>query len=178
VGDAPVFCFREICTFGVISSSLGQKPLTTKWCYDPTQGDLPGSQAQILPPPLPPTSLFTPYPSSQSTYLKSTHLQCMSPRRNWDSPNPSPARECAPTPGIKGRRHTRLRVKGWGSPNSDDWRKSLALCLLCAHPYSSNRFQFNCIFSYNVQTVLKNSSHFSLRPKINNIQNSKHMSSS
>jgi hypothetical protein len=28
--------------------------------------------------------------------------------------------------------HTRLRVRGWGSPNSDDWRKSLALCLLCA----------------------------------------------
>ncbi len=22
-------------------------------------------------------------------------------------------------------------VRGWGSPNSDDWRKSLALCLLC-----------------------------------------------
>jgi hypothetical protein len=28
--------------------------------------------------------------------------------------------------------HTRLRARGWGSPNSDDWRKSLALCLLCA----------------------------------------------
>ncbi len=27
--------------------------------------------------------------------------------------------------------HTRLRIRGWGSPNSDDWRKSLALCLLC-----------------------------------------------
>jgi hypothetical protein len=26
---------------------------------------------------------------------------------------------------------TRLRVRGWGSPNSDDRRKSLALCLLC-----------------------------------------------
>ncbi len=108
LGDAPVLCFREICTFGVISSSLGQKPLTTKWCYDPTQGDLPGSQAQIQLPPLPPN-------------LAILH----------------------PTP-----------------------------------PYSSNRFQFNCIFSYNVQTVLKNSSHFSLRPKINDIKNSKHMSSS
>jgi hypothetical protein len=29
-----------------------------------------------------------------------------------------------PEPG-----HTRLWVRGWGSPNSDDWRKSLALCL-------------------------------------------------
>jgi hypothetical protein len=26
--------------------------------------------------------------------------------------------------------HTRLRVRGWGSPNSDDWRESLELCLL------------------------------------------------
>jgi hypothetical protein len=25
--------------------------------------------------------------------------------------------------------HTRLRVREWGSPNSDDWRKSLALFL-------------------------------------------------
>ncbi len=40
-------------------------------------------------------------------------------------------RVCAP-PGPKGGRgHTRLRLKGWGSPNSDDWRKRLALCLLC-----------------------------------------------
>jgi hypothetical protein len=27
--------------------------------------------------------------------------------------------------------HSRLRVRGWGSPNYDDWRKSLALCRLC-----------------------------------------------
>ncbi len=33
--------------------------------------------------------------------------------------------------------HTRLRLKGWGSPNSDDWRKSLALCLLCGYIYTS-----------------------------------------
>ncbi len=26
----------------------------------------------------------------------------MSPRRNWDSPTPSPASECAPSPGTKG----------------------------------------------------------------------------
>jgi hypothetical protein len=58
----------------------------------------------------------------------------MSPRWNWDSPTPSLTSECAPTPGTKGLGgggHTRLRVRGWGSPNSDDWRKSLALCLLC-----------------------------------------------
>jgi hypothetical protein len=32
--------------------------------------------------------------------------------------------------------HTRLRVRGWGSPNSDDWRESLVLCPLCG-VYSS-----------------------------------------
>jgi hypothetical protein len=58
----------------------------------------------------------------------------MSPRRSRDSPNPSLACECAPPPitGGGGGTHTRLRLKGWGSPNSDDMRKSLALCLLCA----------------------------------------------
>ncbi len=48
--------------------------------------------------------------------------------------NPSLASECAPPrppPRTDGEGETRLRVRGWGSPNSDDWRKSLALCLLC-----------------------------------------------
>ncbi len=58
----------------------------------------------------------------------------MSPRRNWDSPTPSLVSECASPPGIKGGGHTRMRVRGWGSPNFNDWRKSLALCLLCAPP--------------------------------------------
>jgi hypothetical protein len=38
-----------------------------------------------------------------------------------------------PEPGLGGR-HTRLWrlwVRGWRSPNSDDWRKNLELCLLC-----------------------------------------------
>jgi hypothetical protein len=57
----------------------------------------------------------------------------MSPRRNWDFPTPSVASECAPPPEPKGGGHTRLRMKG---PNSDDWRKSLALCTtLCRKPF-------------------------------------------
>jgi hypothetical protein len=57
----------------------------------------------------------------------------MSPRRNRDSPNPSLASEGPPPQNTGGGAggHTRLRVTGWGSPNSGDWRKSLALCLLC-----------------------------------------------
>ncbi len=67
----------------------------------------------------------------QSTYIYRAP-QCMSPRRNWDSPNSSPASECAPPlPDQRVGGRTRLRLRGWGSPNSDDWRKSLALCLLC-----------------------------------------------
>ncbi len=71
------------------------------------------------------------YPRSQSTYIYRAP-QCMFPRRNWASPNPSPASKCALPPTKRWGGHTRRRLKGWGSPNSDDWRKSLALCLLCA----------------------------------------------
>ncbi len=56
----------------------------------------------------------------------------MSPRRNWDSPNPSPQASVPSPPdqrvGGGGSVHLPA-AKGWGSPNSDDWRKSLALCL-------------------------------------------------
>ncbi len=55
--------------------------------------------------------------------------QCMSPRRNWDSPNPSLASECAPPPRPKGERAHSPAAEVVGE--SDDWRKSLALCLLC-----------------------------------------------
>jgi hypothetical protein len=41
-----------------------------------------------------------------------------------DSPTPSLASECAPPPGTKGGGTTRLLVRGWESPNSDDWRKA------------------------------------------------------
>ncbi len=59
--------------------------------------------------------------------------QSISPRRNWDSPTPSLASECAPSPEQKGGGHTRLRVSGWGSPNSDDWKKLCTHCLLCGY---------------------------------------------
>jgi hypothetical protein len=55
--------------------------------------------------------------------------QCLSPRRNWDPPPPLP--QASVSPGNPRGEHTRLRVRGWGSPNSEDWRKSLILCLLC-----------------------------------------------
>ncbi len=50
----------------------------------------------------------------------------------------------SPTPWTK---HTRLRMRGWGSPNSDDWRKSLALCLLCGVGQPNN----NILLSFKGQ---------------------------
>ncbi len=40
-------------------------------------------------------------------------------------------RVCTPLPKPKEGKHTSQRVRGCGGPNSDDLRKSLALCLLC-----------------------------------------------
>ncbi len=48
----------------------------------------------------------------------------MSSRPNWDSPTPSLASECVPPPGTRVGGHTRLRVRGWGSPNFDDLKKA------------------------------------------------------
>ncbi len=48
----------------------------------------------------------------------------MSPRWNWDSPTPLAASECALPPYQRVGGHTRLLLKGWGSPNSNDWRNA------------------------------------------------------
>jgi hypothetical protein len=48
------------------------------------------------------------------------------------------------------RQHTRLRVRGWGSPNSDDWRKSVAICLLCG-----STVHFSDLCSYKLREVTK-----------------------
>jgi hypothetical protein len=79
--------------------------------------------------------LRPPAPQSKYIYIKSITV-CV-PSSEY-SPNPTLASGCAPPPrtggGVGGRRDTRLWVRGWGSPNSDDLRKSLVLCLLCAPP--------------------------------------------
>ncbi len=44
-------------------------------------------------------------------------------------PLPLPQASVSPPPNQRRGEHTRLRVRGWGSPNSDDWKESLVLCL-------------------------------------------------
>jgi hypothetical protein len=47
-------------------------------------------------------------------------LSFFSSRRNWDSPTPLAAGECAPPPFGPGGGNTRLQQKGWGSHNSEE----------------------------------------------------------
>jgi hypothetical protein len=59
------------------------------------------------------------------------HAQCMSPRRNWDSPTPSVAGECAPPPGTKaGWGHTQTAGERLGESQFRRLKNSLALCPL------------------------------------------------
>ncbi len=53
-------------------------------------------------------------------------LGLFSSRQNWDSPNPSPAGECAP-PRFWGEGHTCWRERGWESPNSDEGTYTVVL---------------------------------------------------
>ncbi len=50
-------------------------------------------------------------------------------RRNWNSPTPLGAGGCAPHPLVRGGGHTRLRQRGWGSPNSDEGTYTVVLCI-------------------------------------------------
>ncbi len=54
-------------------------------------------------------------------------LSFFSSRGIWDSPTSLAAGECAPPPFGPGGGHTRLRLKGWGSPNSDEGTSTMVL---------------------------------------------------
>jgi hypothetical protein len=63
-------------------------------------------------------------------HIKSTTVYVPSLELRLSHPPLSPASvPLPPEPKVGG--HTRVWVRGWGSPNSNDWRKSLALCLIC-----------------------------------------------
>ncbi len=54
-------------------------------------------------------------------------LSFFSSRWNWDSPTPSFTPP--PTPLVLGGGHTRLRERGWVSPNSDEGTYTVVLCI-------------------------------------------------
>jgi hypothetical protein len=72
------------------------RPMPSLWTYEPTPIFKAGK------PRLP-----------QSTYIYRVP-QCMSPRRYWDSPTPSLAIVCAPTPEPKGGGRGGILACGWG----------------------------------------------------------------
>ncbi len=73
-------------------------------------------------------AVFAPGPGFKSPLHRVGRvLSFFSSRRNWDSPNPAPAGECAPPPRFWGEGHTRGRERGWESPNSDEGRYTVVL---------------------------------------------------
>jgi hypothetical protein len=67
--------------------------------------------------------------TTKYVYIKSTTEYV--PSSELGLPQPLARQRVCPSPQNRGG-HTRLRVRGLGTPNSDDWRNSLALGLLCA----------------------------------------------
>ncbi len=65
------------------------------------------------------------YIKSTTVYVRSSKLGLQPLSRQLVCPYPRNQRG--------GGGHTRQGVRGWGSTKTDDWRKSLALCLLCGH---------------------------------------------
>jgi hypothetical protein len=79
--------------------------------------------------------------TTEYLYIKSTTVYVPSSELG---PNPSLAVASVPLTPEPGGGTTCQGVRGWGSPNSDDWRKSLAFCLLCGvYPHVNlNAVQF------------------------------------
>jgi hypothetical protein len=72
-------------------------------------------------------------PPKKYIYIESTTVYV--PSLELGLTHPFSHQRVCPSPQNQRVGHTRLRVRGWGSPNSDDWRKSFALCLLCGPTY-------------------------------------------
>ncbi len=62
-------------------------------------------------------------------YIKSTTVHV--PSSELGLSHPFSRQRVCPSPRFKGGGARSPAGGGWGSPNSDDWRKSLAVCLLC-----------------------------------------------
>ncbi len=85
----------------------------------------------------------------QATPQSRPSAKLFSSRRNWDSPNPSPAGECAPPPsGSGGEGHTRWRERGWESPNSNEGTNTVVLFIytyFVSYTYAVQRGERGCV---------------------------------
>ncbi len=62
---------------------------------------------------------------------QSTSTTVSVPSSELGRTHPLSSQRVCPSPPNQRGGGTRKGVRGWGSPNSDDWRKILSLCLLC-----------------------------------------------
>ncbi len=108
----------KICKYGRKQWKNKDVPITTRSCKQ-------GTQAR--------SSICTVYcwyhGTTKYVYIKSTTVYV--PSSELGLPQPLSSQGVCPSPHNQGGGHTRMRVRGWGSPNSEDWRKSFALFLLC-----------------------------------------------
>jgi hypothetical protein len=80
--------------------------------------------------------------------------QCLSPclNRVRPAPIPSPTSESVLPLEPKGGGHSPA-FDGVGGPNSDDWRESLALCLLCENVTKTGKVILDVVFYYGFYEV-------------------------
>ncbi len=72
----------------------------------------------------------------------------LSPRPNWDPTHPLSRKPVCLSPRNQG--DTPLE-RGWAGPNSDDWSKSQALCLLCVENIRFRpKYRSLHLYSYNL----------------------------
>jgi hypothetical protein len=71
------------------------------------------------------------YHKVESTYIPRVHITVYVPSLELRLPHPLCRKQVCPPPGTKGGEAHSPAGEVAGSPNSDDLRKSLALCLLC-----------------------------------------------
>ncbi len=81
-------------------------------------------------------------------YIKSTIVNVPSSELGLFQPL-SRQRVCPSPPQPWGGGHTCMRVRGWGSPNSDDRRKSLALCFSVVRNKATEAHLLLFIFLYS-----------------------------
>jgi hypothetical protein len=75
-------------------------------------------------------------------YIQSTTVYVPSSELGLSHPPLSPVSVPLPLGGCK----TLVGIGGWGIPNPHDWRKSLALCLLCGYRGSFTYRNLNVLY--------------------------------
>ncbi len=128
--------FATVTCVELIIGTFGQKKCAIQFFF---QG-----QNVLLEPVLsssqPLVETLSPYPVSWTrkvevnTAQSGRVLSLFSSRRNWDSPNPSPAGKCAPPPFGSGGSGTLAGERGWESPSFDEGTNTVVLNIYICVP--------------------------------------------